>query len=179
MLLNFREVTRDSWHDFATLFEERGGPKSCWCMVWRASSAEAKQRDGVSRRAQIKARVDRGTPIGLVGYFEGEPVAWCSIATRETYRNLGGVSLDETERVWSLACMFIKRSHRGKGLTPQVIQSAAAQAKANNATSLEAYPVDRDSPSYRFMGFVETFETAGFYEVGTAGNRRHVMRLQL
>lgn len=179
MRLEFKEVTKDSWGDFTTLFEERGGPKSCWCMVWRASTAEAKQRDGNSRREQIKARVDCGTPIGILGYFDGKPVAWCSIAPRETYRNLGGSSLSETERVWSLACMFVKRSFRGKGLTLQIVQSAAAHAKANNATSIEAYPVDRDSPSYRFMGFVETFELLGFREVGMAGERRHVMRLQL
>ena len=179
MRLEFREVTKESWDDFATLFEERGGPKTCWCMVWRASTVEAKQRDGNSRRAQIKARVDCGTPIGLVGYFEGEPVAWCSIAPRETYRSLGGVHLNDTERVWSLACMFIKRTHRSKGLTSQIIQAAAAHARANNATILEAYPVDRESPSYRFMGFVETFVSLGFCEVGTAGERRHIMRLHL
>ncbi len=179
MSLNFREVTKDSWDDFARLFEQRGSPKSCWCMVWRASTAESKHRDGVSRRAQVKARVDAGTPIGLLGYLGGEPVAWCSIAPRETYRSLGGAHLNETERVWSLACLFIQRSHRGKGYMPQIIKAAAAHAKANDATSLEAYPVDRDSPSYRFMGFVDTFASGGFLEVGRAGERRHVMRLQL
>ena len=179
MIVDFRDVTAASWVDFARLFEERGGPKSCWCMVWRASTAEARERDGASRREQIKVRVDSGIPIGLVGYIETEPIAWCSIAPRETYRNLGGVSLDNTEKVWSLVCMFIKRSHRGQGLASQIIKAAAAHARENGATSLEAYPVDRDSPSYRFMGFVDTFVSAGFYEVGTAGERRHVMRLQL
>jgi GNAT superfamily N-acetyltransferase len=179
MRLEFREVTRDSWLDFAALFEERGGPKSCWCMVWRANRAEAKQRDGMSRRAQIKARVDCGTPIGLIGYFDGEPIAWCSVAPRETYRNLRGVELNEAERVWSLACMFIKRPHRGKGITQLLIRAAAEHARAHGATSLEAYPVERSSPSYRFMGFVDTFASAGFHEVGTAGERRHIVKLQL
>jgi hypothetical protein len=44
---------------------------------------------------------------------------------------------------------------------------------------VEAYPVDADSPSYRFMGFVAPFEKAGFREVGRAGTRRHVMRRSL
>jgi hypothetical protein len=44
---------------------------------------------------------------------------------------------------------------------------------------VEAYPVDPDSPSYRFMGFADLFETAGFREVGRAGKRRHVVRLDL
>jgi hypothetical protein len=40
---------------------------------------------------------------------------------------------------------------------------------------VEAYPVVPDSPSYRFMGFVETFKKAGFIETGRVGKRRHVM----
>jgi hypothetical protein len=43
----------------------------------------------------------------------------------------------------------------------------------------KAYPVDADSPSYRFMGFVPVFAEAGFAEVGREGKRRHVMRLKL
>jgi hypothetical protein len=42
--------------------------------------------------------------------------------------------------------------------------------------NLEAYPVDPESPSYRFMGYVETFRAAGYREVGRAGSRRHVYR---
>ena len=55
----FREVNRETWADFAGLFESRGGPKSCWCMVWRA---EGKQRDGGSRRAAMKSRIDADVP---------------------------------------------------------------------------------------------------------------------
>jgi hypothetical protein len=40
----FREVSHENWPDFAGLFESRGGPKSCWCMVWRSTATEAKQR---------------------------------------------------------------------------------------------------------------------------------------
>ena len=40
-----------------------------------------------------------------------------------------------------------------------------------------AYPVNPNSPSYRFGGFVPFFEREGFREVGRLGSRRHVMRL--
>jgi RimJ/RimL family protein N-acetyltransferase len=148
-------------------------------MAWRASPAEARHRDGASRRAQIQSRVDRGVPIGLIGYMNDRPVAWCSIAPRETYRPLGGVLADPTERVWSLACFYIKREHRRKGLTAEVIEAAISHAQAGGATAIEAYPVERDSPSYRFMGFVDQFTPFGFHEVARAGERRHVMRLRL
>ena len=47
------------------------------------------------------------------------------------------------------------------------------------AAVVEAYPVEPDSSSYRFMGLVGTFEAIGFIPVGRAGTRRHVMRLAL
>ena len=58
-----------------------------------------------------------------------------------------------------------------------MVKSAVVHAREKGATVVEAYPVDSDSPSYRFMGFVDIFEAMGFREVGTAGIRRHVMRL--
>src|SRR5689334_9938415 len=88
--LVFHEVDRDRWGDLERLFESRGGPKSCWCIPWRATPAEARARDGKSRKAALERRVAAGVPIGLLGYLGGEPVAWCSIAPRSTYRPLGG-----------------------------------------------------------------------------------------
>jgi hypothetical protein len=116
----FHEVDAARWDDLERLFESRGGPKSCWCMVWRAGVKTAK---GPDRKAAMRRNVCEGIPIGLLGYSDGEPVAWCSIAPRTTYRNLGGpTSTSESpEEVWSLVCFFIRREFRGKGLTNRVI----------------------------------------------------------
>jgi GNAT superfamily N-acetyltransferase len=78
-----------------------------------------------------------------------------------------------------LVCFFIRRELRGQGLTKQVIEAAVPHAGKRGATVVEAYPVDPGSPSYGFMGYVQTFTAAGFREVGRAGKRRHVMRLEL
>jgi GNAT superfamily N-acetyltransferase len=177
--LTFREVDRATWSDMQLLFESRGGPKHCWCMVWRATPEEARQANGAGRRAAMARRIDAGVPVGLLGYLDGEPVAWCSIAPRETYRPLGGIDDSASGRVWSIACFFIRHDLRGGGVTAQLIRAAVAHARARGATVIEAYPVDPDSPSYRFMGFVSSFAAAGFHEVGRAGIRRHVMRLYL
>jgi len=179
--LEFRAVDQDNWNDLALLFEARGGPKSCWCMVWRQTPAEAKQTDGKSRRAALLSRVSNGVPIGILGYAEGTPVAWCSIAPRSTYRRLGGADdfAADPNAVWSLACFFIKREFRGRGLTERLLGAAITHARKQGANVVEAYPVDPDSPSYRFMELVCLFEKAGFAKVGIAATRRHVMRLTL
>lgn len=75
--------------------------------------------------------------------------------------------------------MYIPRALRGRGLAHVLIAAAIDHARREGATVVEAYPVDPESPSYRFMGFVPAFEAAGFVEVGTAGSRRHVLRLTL
>lgn len=177
--LAFRDVDRIVWADLERLFEARGGPKHCWCMVWRVTPAEAKQRDRASRKAALKQRVDAGTPIGLVGYLDEEPVAWCSIAPRDTYRRLGGSEDAGEENVWSLVCFYVVSRLRGQGITARLIDAAITHAQQKGATIIEAYPVDPDSPSYRYMGFVDSFKAAGFEEVGRAGTRRHIMRRRL
>ncbi len=119
-----------------------------------------------------------GVPVGLLAYLDEEPVAWCSIVPRETYQRLGGPEADR-EGSWSIACFFVSRGLRRRGVMIQVIQAAVDHARARGATVVEAYPVDPDSPSYRFMGFVSAFAAAGLGEVGWAGSRRHVMRLSV
>ncbi len=176
-----REVNDKRWDDLARLFEGRGGPKDCWCMVWRAKGVEAGRVDGRARKAALKRRVRSGIAIGLLGYLDGEPVAWCSIAPRWTYRPLGGPQ-DPDRRpseIWSIVCFFVLRRLRRMRLMERMLQAAVDHARRRGAKIVEAYPVEADSPSYRFMGFIPLFSAAGFHEIGMAGTRRHVMRLHI
>jgi len=177
--LTFRPVTTANWADFETLFQSPGGPKSCWCMVWRATAEEGRGTGGKVRHQQMQKRVIGGVPVGLLAYADDLPVAWVSIAPRDTYRRLNGPEAQAGENIWSLACMFAPRKLRGQGIANRLIEAAVAEARRNGATVLEAYPVAPDAPSYRFMGFVPAFERAGFAEIGRIGTRRHLMRLQL
>jgi GNAT superfamily N-acetyltransferase len=148
-------------------------------MVWRATPEEAKSPDGASRKVAFTNRVRQSVQVGILGYVVEQPIAWCSIAPRGTYRELGGTPEQPGESIWSLVCFFIKREFRGQGITFRLISAAVEHARQHGATIIEAYPVDPGSPSYRFMRFVPVFEKAGFVEVGQAGSRRHVMHLQL
>lgn len=175
--LRFAPVTRQTLDDFTALFEAPGGPKSCWCMVWRGTAADRRDQSGNARRRQMLSRIEAGVPVGLVGYLDGRAVAWVSVAPRETYRDLGSDVGDDGPGAWAIVCLYIRRSHRGEGFANEMIDAATQHACAAGARLIEAYPVDPDSPSYRFMGFVPAFERAGFTEIGRAGSRRHVMRL--
>lgn len=177
--LILRPVTAENWTDFEKLFESRGGRKSCWCTVWRTvQSCPNSGRPATAKKMEMKKRISTGEPVGLLGYFGSEPVAWCSIAPRDTYRAAMSdpVPGDEKHKIWSIVCFFVSRQFRGQGLFQKLITAAEMHAANNGATLLEGYPVDQNSPSYRFGGFLPAFEQAGYLLVGHKGARRHVVR---
>lgn len=175
--IKVKSVDESNWEDFEGLFKSKGAPSYCWCMAWRMTKDELKRNTSANRKRFIKKRVTSQVPIGLLGYLDEQPIAWCSIAPRETYQRLGG---DESlDHVWSIVCFFIKKEYRDQGLVDVLIQRAKKYAKKNGARYLEAYPVKPNSPSYRFMGFIPTFEKAGLSFVKMAGTRRHVMSCKL
>lgn len=175
-------VDPSRWPDFEHLFEARGGPKTCWCMHFRRDETGRTPRAKHNRKRAMETRIRSGIPSGLLAYDRaGEPVAWCSVAPRETLVLHGGVDLPggDPAEVWAITCFYVKSGIRGRGIMEKLIEEAAAHARRNGGTSLEAYPVAPDSPSYRFCGFTPVFERHGFVEVGRAGLRRHVMRRAL
>ena len=177
MDFQFHPVDSDRWSDLERLFESKGGPHYCWCMAWRKNELKQSHPGKAGKKASMKRRVDDALPIGLLAYAENEPVAWCSIGPRESFRSLGGDKA--LSNVWSLVCFFVTRRFRKQGMTSRLIGAAVDFARQNGADHLEAYPVDPESPSYRFMGINPVFEKAGFVHTGKAGSRRNVMRLDL
>lgn len=175
----FRPVTADTWHDLTALFEGRGGPRQCWCMVWRKDLDGKSGKPGAEdRRAALQGLVQAGRPIGILGYAGAEPVAWCSLAPRAGF----GRSLSTTEPepgLWSLTCFFIRADHRRQAGFAALVGAAEAHARANGASGLEAYPVDPDSPSYRFSGFLPKYQALGYEPTARVGTRRHVVRKAL
>ena len=135
-------VDESRWPDLEQLFESRGGPKSCWCMVWRDMPELPQRSDGPSRKRALKSRVQSGQQVGLLAYLGGEPTAWCSIAPRHTYRRLGGATYEGVpERaVWSIVCFFVKRAARGSGIFERLLADAVAHARASGAPIIEGYP---------------------------------------
>ncbi len=178
--LPFRVTTvgPGEWSDLCRLFEGRGGPHYCWCMVWR-DMPSADRRDKAAKKAELQRRVQTGVPVGLIGYLENTPVAWCSVGPRSSFRRLSEGGVEDHGSTWSIICFYVARSHRRRGLADRMITAAVDYARAHGAERIEAFPVPSDAPSYRFMGFVPQFERAGFRHAGSAGKWRQVMRLYL
>ena len=71
------------------------------------------------------------------------------------------------------------RRLRGCGLASRLLRAALDYAREQGAAAVEAYPVDPDSPSYRFGGLRPMFQAVGARELGPLGRRRYVVRVDL
>lgn len=77
MKLTVLPLTPERWPDLETIFDARGcsQARSCWCMYYRCSGAQAPLPPGTTRaganRAALRALVDAGGTPGLIGYWAG------------------------------------------------------------------------------------------------------------
>jgi GNAT superfamily N-acetyltransferase len=185
--LTFAPLTPDRWGDFEAVMGQLGGYGNCWCMWWRSRRSEfdagARER-GAGNRRSMRAIVDSSEPPGILAYAKGEPIAWCSIAPRETYgalersRNLRRI---DEQPVWSVVCFVIAKEHRGRGIVLPLLKAAVEHARARGARIVEGYPIPPKaggrlaSGTTDYMGVPKVFERAGFKAVRPAG-RHLVMR---
>lgn len=155
-------------------------------MWWRTTRTAFSRDQGEGNRCTLKALVDAGNVPGLLGYVDGEPVAWCAVGPRDDFPSLNRSPvlkpIDETP-VWSIVCLFIHRRFRGRGLGEAMVRRAVAYAAERGASTLEAYPTSprgkRLAPVSSFMGTPALFERAGFVEIARPSPARVIMRLQL
>src|SRR5262245_58602483 len=110
--LEIHPVTPERLPDLARFSERHGKFRWCSCMRWRWPSAAFQASTKEERVAALEQLVIEGAAVGVLGYLDGEPLAWCSIAPRETYaaiaRSRSIPQLDAGDgSVWSVACFFV------------------------------------------------------------------------
>lgn len=155
-------------------------------MWWRQTRREFDERHGEKNRRAMKRIVDSGEIPGILAYDDGVPVGWCSVAPREAFASLDRSrvlkKLDD-EPVWSIVCLFLSRSHRGRGLTEAVIRGAVEHVRKSGGRVVEAYPTrprgKRLEAVSSFMGVPVVFERAGFVECARPSEARSVMRYRI
>jgi len=166
--LRFVPLTPDRLGDLATLFDQPGDPKWCWC----ASFHVRRRVKGVSpaeNRAVLAERTDRGPAPGLMAYRDDRVVGWVSLGPRESFVKLAtwkALAPVDDRPVWSIVCFVVDRQARGHGVARALLDAAMEHARANGATVLEAYPADtggsRIPSPVAYKGTLSMFERAGF-----------------
>jgi GNAT superfamily N-acetyltransferase len=189
--LDIQPLTRKRWKDLETLFNGPGGSqvRGCWCMYYRRSGKTPKPAGTMTyaerNKCDLKAVVDNGAVPGLIGYRNGEPVAWVSLGPREDYRKLERspvMKAVDDKSVWSVICFYTAKHARGQGVSAQMLAGAADYARAQGATLLEAYPVDkpeRGAPDNMWFGAKAMYDRAGYKEVARRKATRPIVRKAL
>ena len=171
--LQIHPLTPSRLRDLASLFDQGGDPKWCWCAFYRvrgmtwANASPADNREVLEKAVRTDAR--RGHAPGLVAYRDGEAVGWVSLSPREEYERLEHskvLARIDDKPVWSIVCFVVGRRARGKGVASALLDAAVAYAREHGARLLEAYPVDtsggRVPAAEAFKGTLGMFERAGF-----------------
>ena len=186
MKMEFLPLTRERWSDLEELFGERGACGGCWCMWWRLKRSVFNQQKGEGNRRAMKAIVRSGEIPGILAYFDGRPIGWCSVAPRETFTVLDRSrvlkKIDDLP-VWSIVCFFIDKKSRNQGVTIQLLEAAIDHVRKKEGKVLEGYPIDpgkkRVPGVFAYTGFLSAFKEAGFTECARRSETRPIMRLYI
>ncbi len=181
--LLIKPVTGALWGDLELLFGKHGAYSGCWCMWWRIKRSDFTRQQGEGNKKALKAIIDSGTVPGIIGYEQGQPIGWCSVAPRENFSVLDRsptLKRIDSEPVWSIVCFFIAKEYRRMGLCKLMIKGAVEYARERGARIVEAYPLDkRESKNTAFdafTGFATTFLKMGFTEVARRSKIRPIVR---
>lgn len=180
----YHPLTKARWNDFEELFGSRGACGGCWCMSWRLPRQQFNAQKGEGNRAAMKTLVESGVIPGLLGYLDGRPVGWCSLAPREQFPALARSRVlqpvDE-QPCWSVSCLFVLRAYRNRGVATLLLGAAVDYVKAKGVRFLEGYPVEPwiDKPipaAFAWTGVPKVFAANGFAEVARRSPTRPIMR---
>jgi GNAT superfamily N-acetyltransferase len=172
--LDIQPLTPERIPDLATLFEQGGDPKFCWCAYFRIRGFDFSGGSKTRHRGVLEQAADdtaaEGRAPGLVAYADGDVVGWVSVGPREDYERLMHskvlAPVDEVP-VWSIVCFVVGRRSRGQGIATALLDAAIDYARGHGATMLEAYPVEvqpgkRIGAGEVYKGTVSMYERAGF-----------------
>lgn len=168
-----------------------GDGRGCQCQWWMITNAEWNRTTQQQREEMLRAEITAGPPPALVAYVDGEAAGFLRVGPRTTHVRLArtrAIAPNSPEpwddpTVWTVSCFVIRREHRGKGLSAQLLSAAIDHARRGGARAIEAYPTDtgvsrrRSNDLYR--GVLSTFLAAGFREVARPKPELAIVELDL
>lgn len=182
--LTFEPLSRENWSKFVQLFGPRGACGNCWCMYYRLSKQdylEGKANDG--NKEAMHNLVMNDFPTGIIGFYDGIPIAWCAFAPRERFIKLEKSRVHkriDDQEVWSIPCFFIAKEFRRQGISVELLKGVISYAQEKGIKIIEAYPTipTKESlpDSFAWIGLYKSLERAGFEIADRTSKNRPMVR---
>ncbi|HUI65565.1 MAG TPA: GNAT family N-acetyltransferase [Bacteroidota bacterium] len=188
MKITTREVTPSLWRSVEQLFGSNGACGGCWCQAWRIDKGESWERvKGATAKLRLRRGVRSGSIHGILAFDGSSPVGWCTFGPRNTFPRLNrarSLGCDDADRVWSIPCFFVARTHRQKGVAQALLSHAIASMRKRGAEVIEGYPVKPNKngqyiSAFSWTGTRSLFKNAGFSLAGNRGGSKERVRLML
>jgi GNAT superfamily N-acetyltransferase len=162
-------ATLDRFDDVATMVgPKRPDASVCWCLSHRIDARLNRELVGPARGEYVRQLCSRDVAPGVLGYDGDEVVGWAAVAPRSELPFARSTKIPHVDElpVWSVWCIRVRPGHRGKGVSPVMLEGAVAYARSCGAPAVEGYPVDnqgrRVDLTMAYVGTRRVFEAAGF-----------------
>ena len=144
-----RPVTPARIRDLESLMRSNAITASCWDIFPRRLNADGAARRKYWRSKGVRAAegnrrdavalVRSGRPFGLIAYDAKEPVGFISAGPRAAYPRVDTSKV--TPRIddvplWVVPCLYVRRSHRGGGVTTALLRAAVDYAAKRAAPAV-------------------------------------------
>ncbi len=184
------ETAPASWAAVEELFGTKGEPSRCWCRWFALAGKEWNTTSPDDRKEMLKTAFSTGPAPGVMAFRNGDPVGWCAVEPRESYRRLkrspvlkaDPPSATEDTGLWAISCFVVAPTHRRSGVSTALLAAAVEHAFTNGAEVVEAYAVDtglrtKATSAELYHGTLSLFLAAGFSPVSESVPGRPVVRL--
>jgi len=174
--LVIRPITASRFPDVEALFKTDSIMRSCWDIWPRYDTKERRELQGrdtwsETNRRLLRSLAARRRAPGLLAYAGREPVGFISLGPRTEMhrvdRSRTSPRVDDVP-VWVVPCFFVRKDHRGTGVTVALLRAAVEYAGKHGAPAVEGYPRAPGAKvhdSTAFFGTAAQFRRAGFRKI--------------
>ncbi len=155
---------------------------SCYCAFnhLAVTQEEWADRSAAENRAEMQGRIACGAQRGYLAYVDGETAGWLNAAPRRELPHLARLpafTIDDPERVGTIACFVIAPPFRHHGLARALLDAACGDFARLGLAFAEGFPAkDPQNDGQAYHGPPALYQAAGFAVLEERGPYLHMRK---
>lgn len=165
--------------DYFDFFKNRAftdnSPYRCYCQIYQMTRNEQQTKFNHADAADFgriskeiaEQQIASGALRGYLAYADGKAIGWCNANDKANFPidSCGGSHFhsDIPNREIAVVCFEVAPNFRGQGVATALLNRVISDAKANQYSAIESFPVIREERyEWDCTGPVRLYEKAGF-----------------